>query len=305
MSVPCHLCPTRAFYRRAEQQQQHQEGGGAEQPCSAELAQEELLSAVSPLISDSGRTIFVEKSAFQGGALTIKIQAQAGENDWALFLSVFLACLERLIDSRVKNCGPSSFWPEIYLTYRKGVEPMEVRFIQTYLTLPRICVFPGDNKQNIISEARAHFNARNEAFQKHSDLFVDTINCGRVHISNISPFGAGHGYSPLPSYLKKKKAIINVKNKDDRCFGYAVLSWWKGKSQLGRLDTLSRPQTYKEGEFNELGLDRIKYPVEPSEISGLETILGISINVYCYSDDEGKKIYPYYITRLMEPESGL
>ena len=73
-------------------------------------------------------------------------------------------------------------------------------------------MFLGDNPK-IIAEARAHFNARNETFQKQSDLFVDAIHCGRVHISNISPFGAGLGYSPLPDYLKEKKAIVNVRIK--------------------------------------------------------------------------------------------
>jgi len=182
---------------------------------------------------------------------------------------------------------------------------MEVRFIHAYITLPRICVFPGDNRQRIIAEARALFNARNETFQKQSDLFVDAIHCGRVHISNISPFGAGHGYSPLPDYLKAKKAIVNVQNKDERCFGYAILAWWKGKDVDGQLDNLTRQKAYTEADFQELGLDRIKYPVEPAEVSELEVQLGISIDVFCYSDDEGRKIYPYYITHLVEPERGL
>ena len=108
-------------------------------------------------------------------------------------LADFLDCLENLMEARVKKRGPSSFWTEIQLTYRKGVEPMEVRFVQAYITHQRICVFPGDNRQGIINETRALFNARNETFQKQSDLFVDAIHCGRVNISNINPFGAGQG----------------------------------------------------------------------------------------------------------------
>jgi len=298
MALPRHLCPTSEFYRKAQLQQT---GGGAG---GGEPNQAELLAGGRLELANTERAIFVEKTAFQGAALIIKIQAEDGENDWALFLAVFLGCLEKLIEARVKQNGPSSFWPEIYLTYRKGVEPMEVRFIPAYITLPRICVFPGDNLQSIIAEARVHFNARNETFQKQSDLFVDAIHCGRIHISNISPFGAGLGYSPLPGYLKEKKAIVNVQNKDERCFGYAILAWWKGKAVEGRLDHLSRAQLYKEADFHELALDGIKYPVEPAEVSALETQLGISINVYSYSDDEGRKIYPYYITHLAEAERG-
>ena len=134
---------------------------------------------------------------------------------------------------------------------------------------------------------------------------MDSIHCGRVHISNISPFGAGLGYSPLPDYLKKKGAIVNVQNKDERCFGYAILAWWKGKDVDGQLDNLTRQNTYKEADFHELGLDRLKYQVELAEVCALETQLGISINVFCYSDDEGRKMYPYYITHVAEAERRL
>ena len=133
MAVPRHLCPTSEFYRKAQLQQT---GGGAG---GGEPTQVELLAAGRAALANTERAIYVEKSAFQGAALTVKIQAEEGENDWALFLAVFLSCLEKLIEARVKQNGPSSFWPEIYLPYRKGVEPMELRFIQAYITLPRIC----------------------------------------------------------------------------------------------------------------------------------------------------------------------
>ena len=34
---------------------------------------------------------------------------------------------------------------------------------------------------------------------------------------------AGRCFRELPKYLKNKKAIINIQNNDDRCFGYALL----------------------------------------------------------------------------------
>ena len=34
----------------------------------------------------------------------------------------------------------------------------------------------------------------------------------------------GEGYIDLPAIIKSKKAVINVKNKDNRCFEYAILS---------------------------------------------------------------------------------
>ena len=84
MDVPQHVCPTTQFYRKAELQQTGGGGGGVAEP-----TQVALLAAVRPLLAESGRAVFVEKSAFQGAALTVKIQAEDGENDWAVFLAVF------------------------------------------------------------------------------------------------------------------------------------------------------------------------------------------------------------------------
>ena len=33
----------------------------------------------------------------------------------------------------------------------------------------------------------------------------------------------GRGWQPLPEFLSKKKAILNILNNDERCFGYALL----------------------------------------------------------------------------------
>ena len=33
----------------------------------------------------------------------------------------------------------------------------------------------------------------------------------------------GRGWHPLPEFLSKKKAISNIANNDERCFGYALL----------------------------------------------------------------------------------
>ena len=29
----------------------------------------------------------------------------------------------------------------------------------------------------------------------------------------------GRGWKPLPEFLEKKKAILNIRNNDERCFG--------------------------------------------------------------------------------------
>jgi hypothetical protein len=67
--------------------------------------------------------------------------------------------------------------------------------------------------------------ARIEKFTKSSNLqFVRVVSAG-VLFADYNPLQRGRAYVELPEYLEKKKAIVNVQNRDNRCFGYALLSW--------------------------------------------------------------------------------
>ena len=55
-----------------------------------------------------------------------------------------------------------------------------------------------------------------------SDFILDSVHliyykCHKVH------FSCGGSYIDSPDWIKKKKATINLKNKDDKCFQYAVI----------------------------------------------------------------------------------
>ena len=45
-----------------------------------------------------------------------------------------------------------------------------------------------------------------------------------IHIVEYKPMN-GESYIPLPEFIKKKNAIINIKNEDNKCFLWSVLSY--------------------------------------------------------------------------------
>ena len=101
-----------------------------------------------------------------------------------------------------------------------------------------------------------------------------------LKISQFNPL-QGSGYQKLPNFLSKKKAIINIKNHDERCFGYSVLA------ALLPDDTnrnTNRPERYSNEDFAEHGLDAIEYPVSPFDLPRIEQQLNISINVIGFYD---------------------
>ena len=74
----------------------------------------------------------------------------------------------------------------------------------------------------------------------------------------------GRGWQPLPEFLAKKEAIINIRNNDERCFGYALLYFLD--SQIDAHRHANRANLYSEEIFERNGLVNIPYPIAPTDV---------------------------------------
>src|SRR5438552_17175590 len=104
---------------------------------------------------------------------------------------------------------------------------------------------------------------------------------------------SGTSFQELPKFLKNKRCIVNVKNTDNRCFGYAICS-----ARFPKEVHPERPTNYTPEMFTELGLDHIDYPVDITKLEEIEHQLQIPFNVFRYYDDLGKARYPLYMSKL-------
>ena len=136
-----------------------------------------------------------------------------------------------------------------------------------------------------------NINTKTHRQPKHDEvddfIVVDEDSSTKLPQPNI----IDQGNKELPQFLKNKRAIINVKNQDNRCFGYALLS-------------ALCPAPYNPGEvywyknkFTEYHLDQIQYPVTVDKIPQIEDQLQINICIFSYFDDEGKGRYPIYVSQ--------
>ena len=90
----------------------------------------------------------------------------------------------------------------------------------------------------------------------------------------------GEGYIDLPTAIKTKRAVINVKNKDNKCFEYAILSALH-HNEVDQKQTNS-PSQYKKylGKLNFTG---IEFPVSLKDIDKFEKQNPeIKVNVFGY-----------------------
>ena len=89
----------------------------------------------------------------------------------------------------------------------------------------------------------------------------------------------GAGYIDLPKEIKTKKAVINVQNKDNRCFEYAILSAQHNEEIKEKHE---RPSKYKE-HLGKLNFTGIEFPVSLKDIDKFEkNNPEIGVNVFGY-----------------------
>ena len=98
----------------------------------------------------------------------------------------------------------------------------------------------------------------------------------------------GSSYIELPKYLKDKKAIVNVKNEDNKCLKWALLSaLHPAKKDPQRVN--------KYMHFKELNLTGVEFPTPLSQMPKVERLNNLVINVFGYSKQAG--IHPLYLTK--------
>ena len=110
-----------------------------------------------------------------------------------------------------------------------------------------------------------------------------------LHVNKYDPLVA-RNYIPLPAEIQNKKATVNLKNDDDRCFIYCLGRALDPNPEKNHLDRVS---THLKNVCETLGLNTIKTPVNIQDLPKIENQFNVSINIYSHSNSD---IYPIHST---------
>ncbi len=115
-----------------------------------------------------------------------------------------------------------------------------------------------------------------------------------ISVTKFDPL-SGSGYSKLPTCIAKKNIVINMKNKDNQCFKWAVTRALNpADGNPNRITNELREQTKK---YNWEG---ITFPTSLKEIKVWEGNNDVNVNVFAYDEDE-KSLYTIRIGELRDP----
>ena len=122
-----------------------------------------------------------------------------------------------------------------------------------------------------------------------SGWVIDRIDSHYINVTTYTPLH-GSSYVELPTELRNpKKGLINIKNKDDKCFRWCHIRHLNPQEK--------NPQRIKKEDkntINELNYDGIEFPVSQKHYNKVEKQNNIRINVFGY---EKGQPFPIHISK--------
>ena len=101
----------------------------------------------------------------------------------------------------------------------------------------------------------------------------------------------GSSFIPLPEFIKKKNAIMNIKNEDDKCFLWSVFRYLHPKQC--HEERVTDLRDYE----NDLNFKGINFPVKVKDIQKFENQNPDLPGIKVFSVNDNNKIYPLRINQ--------
>lgn len=145
-----------------------------------------------------------------------------------------------------------------------------------------VCV--SENLEEFYTSICNMFSIKIEDFElKDSGWSLESV----LHLDvNINKYNllSGSSYINLPMDIKHKKAVINVKNTDDVCFTWALLSALYPVVRK----VANRTSSYNQ-HFDKINMQGVEYPVTLADVGKVEKLNDISINIFKLEYDSNLK----------------
>ncbi len=142
-----------------------------------------------------------------------------------------------------------------------------------------IILTKGSDKKEQLNELLENIESQVESFIKNgSDLRFDSSVVMYIQLAKWTPLKGG-SYIPSPLWVRDKKCCVNVRNTDNQCFKWAILSALHPQKK-----NAERLNHYLEFESN-YNWDGITFPASEKSYQQFEkNNEGISLNVYQITD---------------------
>ena len=231
-------------------------------------------------------TVKPARSAFRG-LLSERRFLLRGQIDPLATLEAYKRRIHQVLEISMQKEGSQKFAITLQVKFKRNQTEALAYFNGGMRTLNRLAEFE-DLYQQSKSKIWSSFDGY---LRLGSGWIVDRLEILYLNTYRYTPIKI-RSYIPTPQSIKNKRAIINIKNKDFKCFEYSVLA----SLCRDKIDThnANNPNLYKPF----LGLLKgCKEPMSIDDIPQFEKSNNIAIAVYRIKHN-GNTIFPLYISKF-------
>ena len=146
----------------------------------------------------------------------------------------------------------------------------------TFTSRPQV-IMNKDDTESALQNMRSDIEVRIDRFTMGGSgwAVIGLLNHD-LHVNKYDPLAA-RSYISLPAKIQNKKATVNLKNDDNKCFIYCLGCALDPNPEKNNLDRVS---THLKNVCETLGLNNIKTPVNVQDLLKIESQYNVSINLY-------------------------
>ena len=199
---------------------------------------------------------------------------------------IFLLLRQKLKDS------PTKFYITVKVKFYKYIEGEKTLYTHYFHGCTQSLLHETNLNNTYDHSTRKIYENFDAHIKEGSGFMVDSVEKLDVCTYRYSPIQASN-FIPTPKWIADKKAVINIKNDDGRCFEYSVLAALRLEKE-NIIHHLERVHAYAPY----LGkLKSVTPNMRIQDIPKFERENNIPIAVYTVKHGE-KTIYPLYITKM-------
>ena len=245
-----------------------------------------LREALQRAMIEYDQGIIKEKSALEGFANKYIIQGEPGITVGEFFENIFETLQNFLSNHRnikfkmVLVC----LMEKQIITKDKGVVGLEED--KAYFHSSTLTNIESDDTFELVNGCYLVIKEAIDVFQKNgSGWYFKEVDQLEIHTAEFNP-SKGSSYIKLPDWISNKKAIVNIKNKDDKCFLWCILRHLHPKEAN---DERIKDLVKYENDLNTKG---ITFPMKLKDITKFEKLNPQIPGINVFSVNEDKVFYP-------------
>jgi hypothetical protein len=233
-----------------------------------------------------------KRSSVKGLSLSYSVDG-FGYTDLTVYLRDMMTTYQHVLSQQLQMNGGIKF----LLTVRGNMMKVEPSLMQQSVKIVRrtadfyaqpLVLTKTFDINSQLQEAFARLEEKLDEFINNgSGWTLESVEYSHVNTVPYTPM-QGSSYIELPKELKDKQVCINVKNTDNECHRWAILSaLHPAKSHV---DRLSNYKPFRD----ELNYEGIDFPVSAKHFQKFEKQNDLKTNVYYYEDGE---VRPLHVSR--------